>query len=85
VSPESLGAVGRVSHEALRDLAALLQRVDRFATKQADEPAPTPSDMEAAPEPTPESLEPGLEAPEPDVAPSEVLPSAPPEDGEPRF
>jgi hypothetical protein len=99
VSSGSLGAVGRVSHEALQDAAALLQRVDRFATKRVDEPAPTPGDGETVPEPTPEPLEPGppTGGPDADAAGGEAVPpppaqevppetlSAPPEDGVPRF
>lgn len=57
-SAESLGTVGEVMNAGLRDIAALLQKVDRFSTPPAAPPAPAPppgaSDTGTAKPPAPE-------------------------------
>jgi glutaminyl-peptide cyclotransferase len=81
--PESLAIVGTVTNTALRDVVALLRKVDRFSERPV--PAPPPEPAEAAE--TADSAD-AAEAPEPTEAAgtpdsAEAAPTAEPPEGEP--
>jgi hypothetical protein len=87
--PESLAIVGTVTNTALRDVVALLRKVDRFSERPVPAPPPEPAeaaetadsaDAADAPEPT-EVVEPIEAAGTPD--PAEVVETAEPPEGEP--